>query len=116
MIERYELLLDDKVWIFYPKSRDGLESAIAELDEALSIGDDPVRYRLVYSAYEGDILKFCNEERLSQRYDVFDVEWGDVEQNGYDQSESMDGDFDSAMTSAGFGTDEDYGHFGGEDY
>lgn len=29
--------------------------------------------------------------------------------------ESMDGDFDSAMTSAGFGTDEDYGYFGGND-
>jgi hypothetical protein len=26
--------------------------------------------------------------------------------------ESLDGDFDSAMTSAGFGTDEDYGYFG----
>ena len=29
------------------------------------------------------------------------------EQDEYD--ESMDGDFDSAMASAGFGTDEDYG-------
>jgi hypothetical protein len=27
--------------------------------------------------------------------------------------EAMDGDFDSAMASAGFGTDEDYGCFGG---
>lgn len=27
--------------------------------------------------------------------------------------ESMDGDFDSAMSSAGFGTDEDYGYFDG---
>lgn len=27
--------------------------------------------------------------------------------------ESMDGDHDSAMASAGFGTDEDYGDFGG---
>lgn len=26
--------------------------------------------------------------------------------------ESLDGDFDSAMASAGFGTDEDYGYFG----
>ena len=26
--------------------------------------------------------------------------------------ESMDGDFDSAMASTGFGTDEDYGYFG----
>jgi hypothetical protein len=34
----------------------------------------------------------------------------------------MDGDFDSGMASAGFGTDEDYGYYGecdndyGEDY
>jgi len=27
---------------------------------------------------------------------------------------SMDGDFDSAMASAGMGTDEDYGYFGDE--
>jgi len=26
----------------------------------------------------------------------------------------MDGDFDSAMASAGFGTDEDYGYYGDE--
>jgi hypothetical protein len=26
--------------------------------------------------------------------------------------ESMDGDFDTAMASAGFGTDEDYGYYG----
>jgi len=31
-------------------------------------------------------------------------------------AESMDGDFDTAMASAGFGTDEDYGLFGGEDW
>jgi hypothetical protein len=31
----------------------------------------------------------------------------DVEYN-----ESMDGDFDSAMASAGMGTDEDYGSYG----
>ena len=28
----------------------------------------------------------------------------------------MDGDFDSAMTSAGMGTDEDYGYFGGDEF
>lgn len=31
-----------------------------------------------------------------------------------DYDDSMDGDFDSAMASAGFGTDEDYGIF--DDY
>jgi hypothetical protein len=28
----------------------------------------------------------------------------------------MDGDFDSAMASAGYGTDEDYGYYGDESY
>jgi hypothetical protein len=35
--------------------------------------------------------------------------------NQFDDSqynESLDGDFDSGMASAGFGTDEDYGYFG----
>ena len=29
-----------------------------------------------------------------------------------DYDDSMDGDFDSAMASAGYGTDEDYGYYG----
>ena len=29
-------------------------------------------------------------------------------------NDSMDGDHDSAMASAGFGTDEDYGYYGDE--
>jgi len=28
----------------------------------------------------------------------------------------MDGDHESALASAGFGTDEDYGYYGGDDY
>jgi len=32
-----------------------------------------------------------------------------------DYNDSMDGDFDSAMASAGYGTDEDYGYYG-DDY
>ncbi len=36
----------------------------------------------------------------------------DYEEDNYD--DSMDGDFDSAMASAGFGTDEDYGYYGDE--
>ena len=37
---------------------------------------------------------------------VRDDHWGD------DYDDSMDGDFDSAMRDAGFGTDEDYGYYG----
>lgn len=39
-------------------------------------------------------------------------EYGDFE-NDADPGD-MDGDFDSAMASAGFGTDEDYGYYGEE--
>ena len=33
-----------------------------------------------------------------------------------DYGESMDGDHESALASAGWGTDEDYGCYGGEDW
>jgi hypothetical protein len=36
------------------------------------------------------------------------------EEEYYD--DSMDGDHDSAMTSAGWGTDEDYGYFGSDEW
>lgn len=39
----------------------------------------------------------------------------DLEAGRYDLDESMDGDFDSGMASAGFGMDEDYGYYGGGD-
>lgn len=40
--------------------------------------------------------------------------WFDVEDD--EPEDGMDGDHDSAMASAGWGTDEDYGHFGGEEF
>lgn len=42
--------------------------------------------------------------------------WAGDDDLNNDYDDSMDGDFDSAMRDAGFGTDEDYGCFGGEDY
>ena len=68
----------------------------------------------------------------SHDYDDFDMmaertiwPWIDDESHDSDDAnyddhddffdESMDGDHDSAMESAGWGTDEDYGYFG-EDY
>lgn len=43
------------------------------------------------------------------------LDYSDYNDDGdFDDSydDSMDGDHDSAMTSAGWGTDEDYGHYG----
>ena len=37
----------------------------------------------------------------------------DDEYDEYDYDDSMDGDWDSGMASAGYGTNEDYGDYGG---
>ena len=44
---------------------------------------------------------------LQMVYDVLEAQEDEPEID-----ESMDGDFDSAMASAGYGTDEDYGYYG----
>jgi uncharacterized protein YdbL (DUF1318 family) len=58
---------------------------------------------------------------FQQIADFYGIPVGDVEviakevMNQFDDSqynESLDGDFDSGMASAGFGTDEDYGYYG----
>lgn len=46
---------------------------------------------------------------LEMVYDCIDA----MDTDTYD--ESMDGDFDSAMASAGLGTDEDYGYYGDDE-
>ena len=46
--------------------------------------------------------------------DVTDIfEYMKIDMEDY-YNEPMDGDFDSAMASAGYGTDEDYGYYGEE--
>jgi len=47
---------------------------------------------------------------LQMVYDVLDEQ-----ENEPTIYESMDGDHDSAMASAGWGTDEDYGYYGDEE-
>ena len=61
------------------------------------------------------------QEMLCAGYSVEDtakalgvpVQWVEGTLQGMEEfDESMDGDHDTAMASAGFGTDEDYGYFG----
>ena len=40
--------------------------------------------------------------------------WNEFDSWDEDYDDNMDGDHDSAMTSAGWGTDEDYGNYGDE--
>lgn len=57
------------------------------------------------------------EDDMDYNYDDYN-DFNEMVEDGaddfwYDEAdESMDGDHDSAMTSAGWGTDEDYGYYG----
>ena len=53
-----------------------------------------------------------HEDDMNYNYDDFCDFNDDYESHRDDYDDSTDGDHDSAMTSAGWGTDEDYGHYG----
>ena len=103
----YELIRDGDCIQTEPKCREGLEELMDSVDACL-YGDFPPEFQLEivctnYTPLGG--IEFCE---LVQSFDL--------DTNEDDTSESMDGDFDSAMASAGFGTDEDYGCFADETY
>lgn len=64
------------------------------------------------NAYEDDDMVFHDEENYDDRDDFYDEENSGQIDWEYDDHEDMDGDHDSAMTSCGWGTDEDYGLYG----
>ena len=60
-------------------------------------------------------LKTAPEQQMdSQEEFEQDLEYDPCMEDPVEYDDSMDGDFDSAMASAGFGTDEDYGYYGDE--
>lgn len=89
----------------FEKCREGMNEALDLVEQlALDWSDDFDLLEIVCTEYDamGQIVS-CEQ--------IQEFEDDSVEN---DINESMDGDFDSAMTSAGFGTDEDYGYFGDE--
>lgn len=103
MKENYEILLDCSPFESFEKSRDGLQQAIDRVEELLLDDTPSEQLQLIY-------VKQDASGEITECYDVYRVT--PLDMRGDDMDESMDGDFDSAMTSAGFGTDEDYGCFG----
>jgi len=62
-----------------------------------------------------DMANYHDDEWNDIDDGMIDVEsFGEMIEDDY-YNDSMDGDFDTAMRDAGFGTDEDYGYYG-EDY
>ena len=70
------------------------------------------------NSYEDDVVYDDYNDFYGEAMDYEDYN-DDVEEEvdvwDYSYDDSMDGDFDSAMRDAGWGTDEDYGYYG-EDY
>ncbi len=76
-------------------------SALAlDIEESLCAGDDIGDIAIRFGVSVNDVLNI-KEHMMDSIDDYYD--------------DSMDGDFDTAMASAGYGTDEDYGCYG-DDY
>ena len=78
-------------------------------DEWIDVDDGMIDVRSF-----GDMIDDFHDydEELEDRMDDAHEEYNDPDDY---YNDSMDGDFDTAMRDAGFGTDEDYGYYG-EDY
>lgn len=73
---------------------------------AHNMGDD-------YGSENETVQYIASELQISEE-EVRQVLEGDPDRDPDEYDDSMDGDFDSAMASAGYGTDEDYGYYGDE--
>ena len=80
--------------------REQTEKLLTMIEEGLLDPTEVVTMCVKYMS-EDDVADMMDCNELSDRFDE-------------DYDDSMDGDHDSAMASAGFGTDEDYGYYGEE--
>jgi hypothetical protein len=81
--------------------RDYTNKLLEMISEGILNPETMVQDLLGYMSEE-DVKAFCRDNDII-----------DLEEDYYD--ESMDGDHASGLASPGWGTDEDYGHFG-DDY
>jgi len=102
-----------------PTERTLIIEAAGELAEELAgdyWGEDVIPSELdaltavAASMLGSDVATAYIVEAYHNSVSEYQADWRD-----YDDC-PLDGDHDSAMTSIGWGTDEDYGHYGGDDY
>lgn len=78
------------------------------------VDSEGVEDQVVYSLQEDGFTPNGVRNLFLQDYgdfisEIIEIVISDSESDEADYDESMDGDFDSGMASAGYGTDEDYG-------
>jgi hypothetical protein len=90
--------------LLYQAVEDGLIDAKSVMEMAMSyMSEDEVHDMMRVN----DLLYYLEAEEEEEE----DIDCDDGDE---DYDDSMDGDWDSGMASAGFGTDEDYGYAGDE--
>jgi|TARA_R110001583_G_scaffold70887_1_gene200126 hypothetical protein len=101
--KKYELIKDGITIESHDKCREGLDELLESAEVILEEGHAEHDLMIVCTTYNSlGGIEFCEEV---QDFDLHQ----DSPYREDEIDESMDGDFDSAMKSAGFGTDEDYG-------
>lgn len=92
----------------YRNVRQATNDVIAMVEDGILTWEQVARAALCFMS-EDDVADMAHANEFFLEEETEDPEEADADPG------SMDGDFDSAMTSAGFGTDEDYG-FAGDEY
>lgn len=82
-----------------------------EMTEEGSFDKDTLILELLNFLSEDEVKKFVRYCDFAGFEDLGFVS-SSSEEDDDDYDDSMDGDHDSAMASAGWGTDEDYGYYG----
>jgi len=91
--------------------RPGVSAKVAKLIEEEEDESKAAEWLLTNFDYD---LSMWSGKELVEFLEQYTTSNDEHDDDDYD--DRMDGDFDSAMASAGFGTDEDYGFSGGEDW
>lgn len=76
-------------------------------ERAYELGDD-------FGDNQRTLDVICEEFNITQD-EVLEVLQGEYDQDEPEYDDSMDGDHESALASCGWGEDESYGYFGGDD-
>ena len=74
----------------------------------------PAQLDTIRNSIESSIQSAITPDEVKSCMDVLNVIGHDAFAD--EPNDDMDGDFDSAMASAGFGCDEDYGDYGQNDF
>jgi hypothetical protein len=91
----------------------------AMIERTISKGKSKMEMDYENMEQESKLFPYVDHDNIETDPDILDEAWGyednDDWDDDYEYDDDMDGDWDSGMTSAGWGTDEDYGYYG-EDY